>query len=159
MNIFIADSAVFMTNKPMDATITITTPSVIHELKSHESKLYFDLLKEQGLRIELPSTKSLEKIKKLSQISKDHDALSDTDIDILALAHDYKNDVILFTDDYAIQNVASIADIKVQSVVQKKIKDILIWQKICIGCKRKFETGTECPICGSPLRKCRKRKL
>lgn len=159
MSIFIADSAVFIMCKPIDALVTITTPSVINELKSSESRICFELAKDRGLRIELPSSYASEAIKHISQTSKDNDVLSDTDIEILAIAYDHKEEAVLLTDDYAVQNVASIANIKVQPIVQKKIKDVLIWQKICTGCKRKFDMGTECPICGSPLKRGRKRKL
>lgn len=72
---------------------------------------------------------------------------------------DLKEEGVLLTDDYAVQNVASMLGIKVEPVVQKKIKDVLIWQKVCIGCKRKFDSGDICPVCGSPMRKGRKRKL
>lgn len=159
MPLYIADSAVFIMGKPVDAIHTITIPSVVNELKSSESRLRFDLAREQGLRVELPSKESLDKVIEVSGFSKDHEELSVTDIDVLAKAYDCKDEAVLLTDDYAVQNVASILGIKVEPVVQKKIKDVLIWQKVCIGCKRKFDSGEICPVCGSPMKKGRKRKL
>ncbi|MDP2846384.1 MAG: DNA-binding protein, partial [Candidatus Methanoperedens sp.] len=34
--------------------------------------------------------------------------------------------------------------------------DVLIWEKQCIGCKRRFPEGDECPVCGSQMKKRRK---
>jgi UPF0271 protein len=159
MPIYIADSAVFIMGKPVDAICTITVPSVVDELKSSESRLRFDLAREQGLGVELPSLEALSKVSEVSGVSKDHEELSRTDIEVLAKAYDCREEAVLLTDDYAVQNVASILGIKVEPVAQKKIKDVLIWQKVCIGCKRKFDSGDVCPVCGSPMKKGRKRKL
>lgn len=159
MPIYIADSAVFIMGKPIDAIRTITVPSVVNELKSSESRLRFDLAREQGLGVELPSQEALDKVAEVSGFSRDHEELSHTDIEVLAKAYELREKAVLLTDDYAVQNVASLLNIKVEPVVQKKIKDVLIWQKVCIGCKRKFDSGDVCPVCGSPMRKGRKRKL
>jgi UPF0271 protein len=63
------------------------------------------------------------------------------------------------TDDYAVQNVASMIGIKVEPISQSRIKDKIIWGKKCTGCMKRFDRGEECPICGSPLKKIRKRKI
>ncbi|MBC7084747.1 MAG: NOB1 family endonuclease [Methanomethylovorans sp.] len=159
MPIYIADSAVFMMGKIIDTLSTITVPSVVNELKSSESKLRFDLAREEGLRVESPSKEALERIKEVSGQSRDNDELSSTDIEVLAKAYEFGEEAVILTDDYAVQNVASILGIKVEPVVQKKIKDVLIWQKVCIGCKRKFDSGDICPVCGSSMKKRRKKKL
>jgi len=63
----------------------------------------------------------------------------------------------LITDDYAVQNTAIHLGIKVIPAGQKKIKDVLLWEKFCIGCKRRFPTGDDCPVCGTSLKKIRKK--
>ena len=118
---YIADSAVFIMGKPVDAIRTITVPSVVEELKSSESKLRFDLAREQGLGVELPSREALERVAEVSGVSKDREELSLTDVDVLAKAYDLKEEAVLLTDDYAVQNVANILGIKVEPVVQKKL--------------------------------------
>lgn len=86
MPLYIADSAVFIMGKPVDATYTITVPSVVDELKSSESRLRFDLAREQGLGVELPSQEALDRVAEVSGVSKDHEELSLTDIEVLAKA-------------------------------------------------------------------------
>jgi UPF0271 protein len=112
MPLYIADSAVFIMGKPVDAICTITVPSVVNELKSSESRLRFDLAREQGLGVELPSQEALDRVSEVSKVSKDHEELSRTDIEVLAKAYDCREEAVLLTDDYAVQNVASILGIK-----------------------------------------------
>ena len=89
--------------------------------------------------------------------SGDLTRLSDTDKDIVALSlkHKYAGDeVITVTDDYSIQNVLKLLNIKYKTVFTKGIKDTISWKKICKGCRKEFSADTsfeECDICGSPI--------
>lgn len=160
MTCYIADSAVFiMGNRNFDSSLLITVPSVADELKSQDSLLRFDLAKEGGLRVEWPEPEMVKLVKEMAERTRDSEELSKTDLEILAKALEHKDRCVLLTDDYAVQNVAIQLGIKVEPIAQKKIKDILIWQKQCIGCKKKFEKGETCPICGSPLKKKRKKSI
>jgi len=67
--------------------------------------------------------------------------------------------IFLITDDFAVQNTAIQLGIDVEPAGQRKIRDLLIWEKQCTGCKRRFSQGEECPVCGSPLKKRRKHKV
>jgi UPF0271 protein len=156
---YIADSAVFITGKDVDPLQTITVVSVVDELKSKEASMCLDLALMSGLRVEVPDIVFRDEILRTASRSRDCDELSLTDVDILAKALEYKDNSILLTDDYAVQNVASILGIKVMSVVQKKIRDVIIWEKQCTGCRKKFDSGDDCPVCGSALKKRRKRKI
>ncbi|WP_406660253.1 DNA-binding protein [Methanolobus sp. ZRKC3] len=156
---YIADSAVFIMGKEIDPRQTITVVSVVEELKSKEASLRFDLALEAGVRVEVPDKACRITVLNTASRSRDCEELSSTDIDVLAKALEYKDDSILLTDDYAVQNVASMLGIKVVSVVQKKIRDVIIWEKQCTGCRRKFDSGDDCPVCGSALKKRRKRKI
>ena len=137
----------------------ITVPSVVDELKSRDSMLCYYLAKERGLRVECPEPEMVKDIKIKAEYTRDSEELSKTDLEILAKALEYKDKGILITDDYAIQNVALQLGIQVKPVAQEKIKDIIIWQKKCTGCKKTFDKGDDCPICGSSLKKKRKRTL
>ena len=95
----------------------------------------------------------------MAEHTRDSEELSKTDLEVLAKAFEHKDRCVLLTDDYAVQNVAVQLGIEVKPIAQKKIKDILIWQKQCIGCKKKFDKGEICPICGSPLKKKRKKSI
>ena len=160
MTSYIADSAVFiMGNCGVVCSLLITVPSVADELKSRDSMLRFDLAKEEGLRVEWPEPEMVKEVRKKAEQTRDSEELSKTDLEILAKALEHRETAVLLTDDYAFQNVAVQLGIQVKPIAQKKIKDVLIWQKQCTGCKKTFDKGDECPICGSPLKKKRKRKL
>ena len=160
MTFYIADSAVFiMGNYWQENSFLITVPSVVNELKSKDAVLRFDLAKEDGLRVEWPEPEMIKKVKQMAKHTMDIEELSKTDIEILAKALEHKDVATLLTDDYAVQNVAVQMGIKVKPIAQKKIKDILIWQKQCTGCKKIFESGDICPICGSPMKKKRKKRV
>jgi UPF0271 protein len=107
----------------------------------------------------MPEDSFREKIMQTANKTRDCEELSSTDIDILAKALEYKGNSVLLTDDYAVQNVAKVLGLEVKPVAQKKIKDVLVWQKQCTGCRKKFDSGDICPVCGSPLKKRRKRKI
>jgi UPF0271 protein len=158
MTCYIADSAVFiMGNCNLDSSLIITVPSVTDELKSKDSVLRFDLAKEEGLRVEWPEPEMVKEVKVKAEQTRDSEELSKTDIEILAKALEYRDRGVLLTDDYAVQNVAVQLGIQVKPIAQKKIRDIIIWQKQCTGCRKTFEKGDICPICGSPLKKKRKK--
>ena len=159
MEYYIADSAVFIMGSGIEPYRIITIPSVVNELKSSEAAMRFDLARERGARVEMPEDSFREKVLQVANETKDCEELSSTDIDILAKALEYKGNSVLLTDDYAVQNVAKVLGLEVKPVAQKKIKDVLVWQKQCTGCRRKFDSGDVCPVCGSPLKKRRKRKI
>jgi Predicted nucleic acid-binding protein, consists of a PIN domain and a Zn-ribbon module len=159
MEYYIADSAVFIMGTGIEPHRMITIPSVVNELKSNEASMRFELARENGARVEMPEDSSRKAVMDIAKQTRDCEELSATDIDILAKALEYKDNSVLLTDDYAVQNVARILGIEVKPVVQKKIKDVLVWQKECVGCRRRFDSGDVCPVCGSSLKKRRKRKI
>jgi endoribonuclease Nob1 len=160
MTCYITDSAVFiMGNCNYDSSLMITVPSVADELKSRDSVLRFDLAKEGGLRVEWPEPEMVKEVRKMAEHTRDSEELSKTDIEILAKALEHRDRCILLTDDYAVQNVAVQLGIQVKPIAQKRIKDIIIWQKQCIGCKKIFNDGDVCLICGSALKKKRKKTI
>lgn len=159
MTYYIADSAVFIMGYPVESTLLITVPSIVNELKSSEAAMRFDLAHEDGARVEMPLPRMIDEVVGMAEHTRDMEELSTTDIDILAKALERKDDAALLTDDYAVQNVAVMLGIDVKPVVQKKIRDILVWEKQCVGCRKRFDEGDVCPICGSELKKRRKRKV
>ncbi|WP_425487358.1 NOB1 family endonuclease [Methanolobus zinderi] len=156
---YIADSAVFIMGKDIDPGTIITVSSVVEELRSSEASLRFELAREGGTRVELPDPLIRKKVLEIAEGTRDVEELSSTDIDILSKALEYKDDAVLLTDDYAVQNVAHVLGIEVMPVAQKKIRDVLQWQKECTGCHRRFDKGDVCPVCGCTLKKRRKRKI
>jgi UPF0271 protein len=150
----IADASLFIIRKRIDGSV-VTVPSVVEELRDENSRTTMELMK---VRIEPPLSSFKKKVKIKAGITRDCEELSGTDIDILAKALEYseREDTVLVTDDFAVQNTAIQLGIKVMPAWQRKIKDVLLWEKQCIGCKRRFPEGNECPVCGSPMKKRRK---
>jgi UPF0271 protein len=158
MKILIADSAVFINGYRNRAPI-VTVPSVVGELKSRGAGMEGVLAVESGARVEQPDPEAIAEIRSMAGTTRDIEELSGADIDILAKALEYRDSGVLLTDDYAVQNVALLLGIEVRPVSQQKIRDKIIWGKKCTGCGRKYDSGDECPVCGSPLKKIRKRKV
>jgi len=153
--IHIADSSLFIIGKRIEGNI-ITVPSVEEELRDETSRTIMELM---NVRIEPPLQSFIREVTSIAGVTKDSEELSKTDIDILAKALEYsrKEDVVLISDDYAVQNTAIHLGIKVMPAGQKKIRDVLLWEKFCIGCKRRFPQGDDCPVCGTALKKRRKK--
>ncbi len=157
--IYIADSAVFIMGKDIDPSRLVTVSAVVGELRSHEASIRFELACEGGARVESADPVWRQKVMDAAGSTRDSEELSATDIDVLAKALEYGDEAVLLTDDYAVQNTASVLGIRFMPVVQKKIRDVLEWEKECFGCRRRFPAGDICPVCGSDLKKKRKRKI
>jgi len=154
--ILIIDTSAILSGKPLilDDHITVTTSGVSDELKpGGKDYQAFQFLIEKGLKINIPSKKSFDEIQKISTKTGDIGRLSKTDMEILALALDYKNienEVIILTDDYSIQNIANTLNIRYESISQRGIKKRFKWVYRCRGCGKKFEEHIKvCPICGA----------
>ena len=152
--IYIADASLFILRKRLEGSI-VTVPSVVEELRDENARTTMELM---NVRIEPPLPCFKKEVRTKAGITKDSEELSATDIDILAKALEYskREETILVTDDFAVQNTAIQLGIKVMPAGGRKIKDVLLWEKQCIGCKRRFPEGDECPVCGSPMKKRRK---
>lgn len=157
--IYIADSAVFIMGKDIDPSVLVTVSSVVGELRSQEASMRFELALEGGARVEAVDPVLRRQVIRAAGKTKDSEELSSADIDVLAKALEYVDSAVLLTDDYAVQNTASVLGIRFLPVVQKKIRDVLEWEKECFGCRRRFPGGEVCPVCGSELKKKRKRKI
>ena len=93
--IIILDSSAFLSGKPIDFkdAILLTTPGVSNEINpgGRDHKL-FQYLLEKGLIIQQPTKKSIIKIKEVIIKTGDSGRLSDTDIEILAMAYEKKEE-------------------------------------------------------------------
>lgn len=152
INYYIADTSMFIedTNLEIPFNKTITVPSVIKEIKSKKAIIKLELAKVNGLIIEPPNKYFVSLILKKARETNDLNVLSTIDIEILSKSIEYKNSILL-TDDFAIQNLASFFNVKIRTISKKKIKNQIVWHMQCIGCKKTFESGLICTICGSKL--------
>jgi len=155
--ILIIDTSAILSGKPinLDNEIMITTSSVSNELKpGGRDYQALQFLMEKGLSINSPSQDSIDKIKTTSNKTGDINRLSETDMGILALALDINADdereAVILTDDYSIQNVAHVLNLKFESISQQGITKRFIWSRRCLGCGKNFKENLKtCPICGS----------
>jgi len=142
----IDSSVIFLRKAVYDNMVTI--PEVVSEIIDENSRLYFSV---KSLRVESASEESMKVVLETARSTGDIHKLSETDVKLLAKALDelkMGNDVVLVTDDYAIQNVAMKLGINFEGVIQRKISKGYKWVKVCRGCGRKVK-GDVCPVCGS----------
>ena len=152
--IYIADASLFIIRKRLEGNI-ITVPSVVDELREENARTTMELM---NVRIEPPLGDFIKVVREKARITGDCEELSNADVDLLAKALEYSRfkKAALVTDDFAVQNTAIQLGIEVMPAGQKRIEDVLIWEKQCIGCKRRYPKGDVCPVCGSQMKKRRK---
>ena len=132
----------------------VTVQNVLDEVKDLCSKLELETAVGAGkISVVEPSKEALMEVRK--KIGQTGDRVSNTDIKLIALSLDMLRAggmPKLVTDDYAIQNLASIFNIPFKRVVMPGITEVFTWQIICPACGKKYSVEfTKCEICGSEL--------
>lgn len=145
----VLDASLFFIEYPIFDKL-FTTPSVVEELVDLRSKGRYESLLVQGLRVTTPTPESTKKVFSASQRTGDVDKISETDIDVLALALDLG--ATIYTDDFAVQNVAHELGIMIHTIQLKQAKK-RVWKYRCCGCGKYYRTSGECPICGSQIKR------
>ncbi len=154
---FIIDTSAILSGKPLSFpdTTLITSPGVSDEFHPGGRDFRrFELLKETGLTIHMPSKDSLKIVKQTAQKTGDDRRLSVADLEVIALALDInkekEQEATILSDDYSIQNIASTLRIHYQGVVQKGITKKFKWVSRCPGCGKQFNHVEKiCPNCGT----------
>jgi endoribonuclease Nob1 len=147
----VLDASVFFTDWHPDGDL-FTTPSVCDELRDIRSKGNFEKLSVAGLKVMSPGRESRDAVAVAATTSRDAGVISDTDRDLLALARELG--AVLYTDDFALQNVAIVLGVRTHPITQRRAKRVH-WKYRCAGCGRYFDHNGECPVCGAAV----KRKL
>lgn len=134
----------------------VTVPSVLEELREGLSRSRLEVgLLEKKVRILEPPAGERKEAERLA--GKTGDRLSGTDLELLALALSLRKsgkEVEVVTDDYGIQNVASLMRIPHRGLLMPGIRRVLKWSKVCPACGRKYSVRIlRCSVCGSELRK------
>lgn len=133
----------------------VVTPGVVQELRRHGLAERLELLLDTKVRELSPSILAVRAVREAAAKTGDVRRLSETDIEILALAYEMKYELV--TDDYSIQNLAKVMGVKTTGMEQSGIREVFEWQAKCTGCGKLFTAEVEvCDICGSPTRTKRK---
>lgn len=156
--IYILDTTALIYYKRFEGK-NITVKAAVDEVKNKYEKMIVDALIEGGvIEVINPPINYIKKAKDISKVTGDYLVLSETDIEIIALAiyfRDKNEDVIVVTDDYGIQNVLRKIKIKYYSLT-RKIKKEVTWKFVCARCGKEYsiylsEKINECPLCGGEL--------
>jgi UPF0271 protein len=143
-----------------------TVPLVEQELRENSmSSVRFKTAVENGkLKNKVPTEAFLDKVKASATLVGDKFLLSETDIQVLALALELKNSdylPVIITDDYSMQNVANQMDIEFAPLTTFGIRLRLQWIRYCPACHRKYpaDFGAKiCAVCGTKLKRKPQRK-
>ncbi|MHA1642385.1 MAG: NOB1 family endonuclease [Promethearchaeota archaeon] len=145
-----------------------TTPLVLNELdvQKYEDKNRPALnrikaaLETKKLLVKSPSKEHIELIKKKAIKTGDLNVLSETDISIIALATEFlkdeKNDVVVCTNDYSMQNLCSELGLKFKSIHRKGISEKRIYETYCPFCGTIYDPeylDNVCERCGIRLKR------
>jgi len=138
-----------------------TVPKVKDEIAENSmSDIRFKIAVENGkLRVRIPNEISLSKIKASATVVGDTFFLSETDLQVLALALELKTEgytPLIVTDDYSIQNVANQVGIEFASLATYGIRRRLHWIRYCPACHRKYPADSKqktWTVGGTPLKR------
>lgn len=139
----------------------VAPPSVEEEVKRNSMTiLRFSTAVESGrLKILAPTQICLDKVKAVATSIGDSSFLSETDVQVLALALEIKNrgdNPQIVTDDYSIQNVATKMKLNFISIVTFGIRKQLNWIRYCPACHKTYPANSKsktCLICGTDLKR------
>ncbi len=116
-------------------------------------------VENRKLKVQTPENIFLEKVKASANAVGDAFFLSETDLQVLALALQLKMQgcmPLIATDDYSIQNVAKHLGIEFASLATFGIRLPLKWIRYCPACRRKYPAdykSRRCRICGTELKR------
>lgn len=146
MKVVLDTSAIIYLNDFRKFDEILTVQEVVEEVKDKVSSM-----KLSGLRFKVvePSKTAIDEIKKIAKETGDLEKLSNTDIKVLALAKE-KNCTVI-SDDRNVQNIAEKLNIKYVSIYNEKITKLIVWKKFCRNCRKKYEKGNVCNVCGAEL--------
>lgn len=158
MKVYNLDASALINGFYKKNCLNIMVSSAVAEIKDINAEILLNnCIDEKILKVESVDGKQYPQLGEVLLESGDNMRLSQTDMDVVALSLKYESmgyDVVTVTDDYSMQNVLKLLNLKFQGVYTRGIKETVKWQKICKGCRKKYPgdaTLTECDICGSPI--------
>ncbi|MGB5909796.1 MAG: hypothetical protein WBH31_01245 [Promethearchaeia archaeon] len=150
-----------------------TTPKIIEEIEvdkySDKNRNILNKIRvaieSKKLIIKEPNIKFFKLVEEKSKITGDFKALSRADKELIALtlqlSISQSYDVILYTNDYSMENLCSELNLKFSPLYKKGIEKQIIFEVYCPHCKKIYQTENlynECEVCGTKLKR-RPRKI
>lgn len=167
--VIVLDTSAFIAGfEPLSVVDEVySVPSVERELASNSLPwTRFKTAIESGkLRVNAPSRTFLKRVKESSKSVGDMLALSEVDLQVLALALELKTmgrSPLIVTDDYSIQNVADQVGVEFASLMTFGIRFRHQWIMYCPACYRKYPPDYKnetCHVCGTKLKRKPLRKI
>lgn len=111
------------------------------------------------VKVRVPSEEYWKRAKTSANRVGDSFFLSETDLQILALALELREEGCasqIVTDDYSIQNVATQIGIDFVSLATFGIRRLLEWIRYCPACHREYPAdynSKKCAVCGTTLKR------
>ena len=148
---FVLDSSAFIGGFLPEEDEYFTVHEVIDEVEDDQSKERFSYFLSSGkIRIKEPNSELVKDVTEKAQATGDK--LSITDIKLIALAIELKSSII--SEDYGIQNVSSMVNVKYKSIRESGIKKIINWEYYCMGCRKIYSKDKKtCQDCGSIIKR------
>ena len=150
----VLDSSAFYAGIPFSSNEPSYITSLVHNEIDHIKKDHDAiqiLIETKRLTVNDPEEMFIIEANDAAKKSGDFPNLSGEDISTIALSLQLKAELV--TDDFAVSNVAKNLNIKVVPVMTDGIKNVVTWKYYCPGCKTNFSKVTECPRCGTKLKR------
>lgn len=114
----------------------------------------------EKLILKNPSEYFIKLVEEKSKITGDINALSKTDLDLIALALELMNttdnEIILYTNDYSMENLCSALNLKFKALFKNGIKSKIFFEVYCPYCKTIYKSedlNRSCDRCGLKLKR------
>ena len=151
----VLDTTAFYAGVPYTNTseYMVTTPDVISEVSNERTRSLIALSK---INVWQADQVQWKRVKDAARGTGDSN-LSKADLSVLALCLHISaegNEAILLSDDYAVENVASMLGIKARPLMTDGIKIASQWVFFCPACGKKYDKPRpDCIVCGTKLEK------
>ncbi len=154
--VYVLDSTAFYAGIPYQGDGRYYTTYLVLEEIKHQS--IGSSLLHTRVQVTEPSRESLQQVESIAAKTGDANALSKTDISLLALALDLSKDhnrVSLVSDDFAVRNVGEVLGIPLSETNIKGEWKQITWKMYCKGCGKEYTNPkiTTCIVCGTSLSK------
>ncbi|MDH3313289.1 MAG: PIN domain-containing protein [Nitrosopumilus sp.] len=154
MDFRILDASAFYAGVPFGSADDCYTTSLVYDEIKHIKKnqdVLGTLLETNRLKVREPDKESTMAAVKAARDTGDYQQLSKQDVSIIALCIELNGEII--SDDFAISNVVRNLGLKISPIMTQGITDVGKWAHYCPGCRTNHDSGSECPMCGTPLKR------